>query len=71
MRRSYASVSVIRCEPCWNLGLPEPRTRGEIPCWGDRMQVCHQAMDHVRSTGHEPVTVIETVTAVYGKPDLP
>jgi hypothetical protein len=70
MLRSQASMRQIWCQTCY-YELPLTRetahTRGIIPAWGDWLMVCHAAMDHVKETGHEPVVVIETTTATYGK----
>jgi hypothetical protein len=68
MRRSAAQHIYVHCEQCRVEGLPSPGAAGEVrQSPGDYFGACHDAMNHIRETGHEPVTVISTQTAVYGR----
>lgn len=69
MRRASAHSNIYHCEVCRNQLLPDRKTPGTYISRGDWMQACHDAMNHIRATGHEPVTVISSSTAVYGMPE--
>ena len=53
--REKANTQALVCETC-----------GQLPAYlGDWPTLCHDAMDHVKETGHS-VVVEETSAAIYG-----